>query len=55
MDDVAALKQFISELPEEDQKKVERCVTAFRLILEFNPEYGPIALALVGAEMAAEE
>lgn len=50
-----AIKGQIAELPEETQAQIQECSNRMRLLVE---EYGPsalMAIALLGAELAASE
>lgn len=51
---VLVIKGAISELPEEDQKAVGTMAKNIQEIVN-SSQFGPIALALVGAELAAKE
>lgn len=48
------IKGVISELPQEQQDKINAIATTFRNVIAANGDLGAVALALVGAELAAE-
>ena len=47
------IKGSITELPEEEQKKVKDCAEKIREVVREYDACGQIAVALIGAEMAA--
>ena len=49
------VKGVLSDLPEEDKKKIEGIAQSLRNIVEANGEHGELAFALYGAQYAAEE
>lgn len=51
---LAEVRAEIAKLPEEDQLKVMAIAMTLRNIIKAN-SHAPIALGLVGAEMAAQE
>jgi hypothetical protein len=48
------IRKAVAELPEEDQKKFAEREASIRAILAID-NWGPLALALVGAEASEEE
>ena len=58
MDDLHLLKLqilgIIAELPEEERSRVGECIEKMRSLLKEYAPYGHVALALLGAESAAE-
>lgn len=57
MDDQTTLlviKGVISDLPVADQKNVKQCANQLKVTIKEAGVYGVLALALVGAEAAAE-
>lgn len=48
------IKQGIAAMPEDDRKRVNICAIAIRQIISTNPGHGQLALAWIGAEMAAD-
>jgi len=48
------VKTQISMLPEDDQRKIEAVANVFRSVLQVSPDHGPAAIALIGAELAAQ-
>ena len=52
---VQAIKQAIADLPQDQQAQITKLSNAIRIIVEVNPDLDRVALALVGAEYAAEE
>lgn len=51
---VLAIKGTISQLPEEEQNRVNECAQKIRDLVADNDVYGLLALTLVGAEKQAE-
>ena len=51
---VLMLKGAISELPDEDRAKVIAAAETIRTVVDEAGEHGTLALALCGAEVAAE-
>lgn len=52
---VGAIKQEIGKRSEDDQQLIRVLAQAFRDVLRIHGQNAALALALVGAEMAAEE
>lgn len=49
------IKGAISELNEEDQKRVHQLAEQLRIVMDSSPALGSIALALIGAEYVVKE
>lgn len=52
---VLILKGMVSELPEQDQKKIQELRATIRKIVEDNGDNGFFALAIVGPEIVIEK
>ena len=48
------IKGTIASLPADQQQKVAECADQLRKLMADNPPHGLMAVALVGAELAAE-
>jgi phosphatidylserine decarboxylase len=49
------IRGAIAELPEADRKGIEQAATNLREVVATHNDHGKMALALVGAELAAED
>ncbi|MFP5473069.1 MAG: hypothetical protein ACLGJD_05465 [Gammaproteobacteria bacterium] len=49
------IRGAIAGLPEDDRAKVEAAAAELRALIEVHGEHGFMAVALVGAEMAAKQ
>jgi len=52
---VLMIKGVISELPTEQLAKVNNALAEIRALVQTHGDYGVMAVALIGAELAAEE
>lgn len=50
-----AIRQVIAELPEDDRAGVRLATLKLRELVALHNDHGRLALALVGAELAAED